>query len=827
MKKGQGFGSERFFELGSIVFISALFLIFGAILLMNVGGAKDQLCKIGGKYLGGFCPETAEKEYANTAEESVKALVCAVNSVATGEIWMGDDCSKYYAAEQQQAGLLPPVLAQDDKTDVKVHCNIKNRYTCGYIAGGRCFWDFTSVQSAFNEEEAVDKCQDDFDKRKLNVFASSLCIKKEETEKNAVCAVTDFQLPQDFETAKAEEWIAGFGDPEFLVYWQQFPRGEDEAWSGSDPWFQGIGTVMFISMCVGHFVSPVVKTLKVLRGTRITKLGSAMKMLGQAEKTRLQTKIGELKDTIRAIGKKIGKAREVEQRVTALDTNGAWITTSLKSRKSYIAALKDVLKGESTEWFKKNWKPAMDTALKKAGLIGAASLAAARIDYNIGKLVDEYPNQIVLQQTLRKRQSYTLQNLGIEPHEDMPLETRKPVILAKAGWSVANPPASFYLASPCAGDVNVEQTWVTCDGYFFDSATNMVTCLPKGFSSEPKTQLCGSMKLAPVSDDMQMFKDNNGDSKWDEFTFKSDWEDGEKYDSFDVEMSADYRAVSVTLKDTDFNGKWDEFVFKGKKRVGYEEKTITARDQNEDGRFELADEDGDGRFEILYKNIDSYEEENWPGRADKYKDEDGDGEYETLISEKTRYFRIINWITPGASYGLEVDPDAVYSTKMFNLIDTNGNGDLDWFRTSRIPSIIYMDINHDGYIDMVLPGMKYYDNGDWQCKKEGICDMFLGSCCKDGSRVSVSPDGNGYTIETRGSCSIPGIKISVEKRKGEEHNYCYSKEPWYGTAIMIGSIGIDALAKKVPNPIAWIVGTAADCGLAYLHTKVVKKPWPQ
>lgn len=45
------------------------------------------------------------------------------------------------------------------------------------------------------------------------------------------CGVCDFNLPQEVRQGQtALEWFAGYGDPKYVVYYEAFPYGEDEAW---------------------------------------------------------------------------------------------------------------------------------------------------------------------------------------------------------------------------------------------------------------------------------------------------------------------------------------------------------------------------------------------------------------------------------------------------------------------------------------------------------------------------------------------------------------------------------------------------------------------
>ncbi len=71
-----------------------------------------------------------------------------------------------------------------------------------------------------------------------------LCVECDDTQ----CIIKGFELPQDVSRETAEGRIAGYGDPAFLIYYQQFPQGEDAAWQLSEisAWKQSalLGTVL-------------------------------------------------------------------------------------------------------------------------------------------------------------------------------------------------------------------------------------------------------------------------------------------------------------------------------------------------------------------------------------------------------------------------------------------------------------------------------------------------------------------------------------------------------------------------------------------------------
>ncbi len=78
-----------------------------------------------------------------------------------------------------------------------------------------------------------------------------------------ICTVRDFQLPQDI--AAVEKWIKGHGDPKFLVYWEQFPREEEDAWSGFWLWTDNVFDITLIGWTAG-------RALKL--GKSVIKIGS-------------------------------------------------------------------------------------------------------------------------------------------------------------------------------------------------------------------------------------------------------------------------------------------------------------------------------------------------------------------------------------------------------------------------------------------------------------------------------------------------------------------------------------------------------------------------
>ncbi|MDA1197318.1 MAG: hypothetical protein O2779_05140 [Nanoarchaeota archaeon] len=68
------------------------------------------------------------------------------------------------------------------------------------------------------------------------------------------CKIKAFELPQDFakygyadENGKYDAWIQGTGDPEFVLFYEQFPKGEEVSWQAS-AWSISTNWIIFSSV---------------------------------------------------------------------------------------------------------------------------------------------------------------------------------------------------------------------------------------------------------------------------------------------------------------------------------------------------------------------------------------------------------------------------------------------------------------------------------------------------------------------------------------------------------------------------------------------------
>ena len=134
-----------------------------------------------------YVPTLTEEEI--NVEDSMNALVCAINSVAAGrEGWIGPNICPGTYTVSAPTGAITGFFAQITgmQTEELGGCS-------GVLYGGTCV-----------------ECNNDgrFD-----------------------CEIDGYQLPQDLsDPSLAENFIAGYGDPRYLAYYESFPEGADLFW---------------------------------------------------------------------------------------------------------------------------------------------------------------------------------------------------------------------------------------------------------------------------------------------------------------------------------------------------------------------------------------------------------------------------------------------------------------------------------------------------------------------------------------------------------------------------------------------------------------------
>ena len=97
------------------------------------------------------------------------------------------------------------------------------------------------------------------------------------------------------------------------------------------------------------------------------------------------------------------------------------------------------------------------------------------------------------------------------------------------------------------------------------------------------------------------------------------------------------------------------------------------------------------------------------------------------------------------------------------------------------------------------------------------------------TRIFTDSDFDGTVDMVSGTrCEIDAITIEpVLGNHPEENNFCYSSErEWVGIGTTVAGFAIDASVKAIPTPATWLLGTAADCYLAYKSTDWATPDWP-
>jgi hypothetical protein len=354
------------------------------------------------------------------------------------------------------------------------------------------------------------------------------------------CTVKNFQLPEIFESGdikeQAKEKIAGFGDPQFLVYFQSFPMGEDSDWSGWSPWYEGFGKIMFLSFCVGHLAKPfialagwgakgvfAVKDLAQLSGGIGQKAKKSVDWLKKvAEKLKFSSsKIDDAlifkagrEEALTIVAKNnlnqeiLSKFVNYENYMKAVKATGKELTPTLES--GLKQAFSKVKAGELTEvnlaehltkeeakgiveksFLSKNLEElgklstkAAPRAMAYAGIDSYAAWYLSRTDSELGKFIRDYPNSMVLKRPLlgaKGEEPNGLVDLETKPHvisdpsKESFVSLGKPIILDKPEWKSGITP--FYLASPCQADLIVqEDPEVQCGIYSYDYKSKLSTC---------------------------------------------------------------------------------------------------------------------------------------------------------------------------------------------------------------------------------------------------------------------------------------------------------------------------------------------------------------
>ena len=532
--KGQTMQVEEMIKLALIILIFSVSVL---VIIGATGGLTSVLndfCEKNPKWCGA---SSADDDDYKIAKASVNALVCAINTVASGNIWAGSGCAEFYGTPSQ-ANEMYDIYGQVPSDFYGTGSGSDGSDETEYIAGGggkqvsgqiisKDFSDFmTGLATAAAGEssskpmvhcepiEDVDDICCEYDNdfgTDYEWLSTSICVRiggsqhsdssKCGTRKQK-CTLYNFQLPQSFEgTAKASEWINGYGDPLFLVYWQAFPPGESADWDSESAWFKGSGTLFFGAMCligVKRSVTSAIRGGASLVTSSSTKAASYLASKIKGLKGASQASKEGAEGVVKVLERESEYYRQLENYYSSSTT-----TVTKVSRNSFldkampyiVGALKK--SGEGSKGYTAFSKIGIATKTVAytsavSGIVGLESYIASRADSEFGKFFrkETDPDKIMLQMPLNEREEFSLKtsdrdvnppSIITDPSTENIVKTNKPVLLSKSGYDIwltriGEELKPFYLASPCKTDLKISEQSVLCSSYSYDVNTGEVSC---------------------------------------------------------------------------------------------------------------------------------------------------------------------------------------------------------------------------------------------------------------------------------------------------------------------------------------------------------------
>jgi hypothetical protein len=227
LMKAQSWQIEEITKLSLVLIIGIILAVFIINASGGLGKMVEEFCLKYPSWCGGASPDTPESEIAR---ESTRALAFAINCVSDPESCSIPPGGKVFSPETTQSGT-------EDDNDITVKCDEKFTTTEepmnegwlddeeGYLNRDRSkYFDCEKYEDEeYQPYESMYNCKycriGNYDED------IQLCVVGEGRKE---CEVINFQLPQ--EVSSAEDWISGYGDPKYLVYWQDFPADQD-TWS--------------------------------------------------------------------------------------------------------------------------------------------------------------------------------------------------------------------------------------------------------------------------------------------------------------------------------------------------------------------------------------------------------------------------------------------------------------------------------------------------------------------------------------------------------------------------------------------------------------------
>jgi hypothetical protein len=821
--------------------IFLVILVFGGavlLILAGTGGLTNILhdfCEKNPKWCG---QPPGEEDY-ETARTSVSALICAINSIIKGEEWKSSDCIKFYKSTPEQAETASP-NTEEENTD-------NDGFDWGFP------WDPTGVVIG----------------KEVRDFMTGLAVGEDEKKDTEIqckqesgsfkCDVINFKLPQDI--GDAEEWIEGFGDPRFLVFYRQFPAGEERAWSGFSEWFKSSGTLIFGSLCLSKLLYYGAYTFAapIKAGKKIGELVVEVPKMGYRGIAKLGKTIPSGAKQAYYVGKDVVQSASRREMLDKIYTY------------SGVVALE-----KADKWWQVFKRIAPKTAVytgQASGVAGFAAYVDARFHTEFGKYIPE--EGVMLLQEAANKDPLLEEKLDLggkskvaytDPFEENIVSIAKPILLKKTEGSSSFKP--FYLASPCRSDIKVfTEKDVYCGEYSLDSNKGSVYCdspeemgvINYKFNIKP----CGSVGVFGthfekdfgnnisdlVTNKMQkeiIFEDSNNDGKNDIVK--------EPIFGFSFEVETDYSKIKCCSYDLDDDPKTENITGWMVGEMCIEIGGIVANDDEclsksviiKGKPIALITRVTDPLSKHWRPNIENTapwechkvlatsEQASWGdilifGMNNELLRCSTKGIIDSLFKQGDEYEKVFR--RDGLLYGF-LSHSELEDIELLGSFEENGNlknidnilirtGLEQLSETSKSIEdyILLSDFNSDGKLD----GIKTHALHSWRKNEEDILKTIP-------TRAFVDSDFDGNVDMISSTyCKTDVITIVPEKGKytEEEHNFCYTEErKWVGIASTVAGFALDVFVKKIPSPITWALGTAADCYLMYKTADWETGDWP-
>jgi len=594
-----------------------------------------------------------------------------------------------------------------------------------------------------------------------------------------VCTVNGFYLPQ--EVSNAEKYIAGYGDPKFLVYWQSFPADEDAAWTSYSTWMEHVGTAVLFAIPVGKVLRGGKYLIKGGGKTVASSATTALTSAGKSLTSRLTGKIGAKKGTQLLL-----------------------FETGLSKTARIAAMAKAAGKGMFKELLwgtEKHYGVGVKPLLKVAGVTTAAAWVGAYIDSVNDKYVKR-PESLVLDIPYKEPKSFGVEELTKSPKNllfgySLPLGVIQPLTLHRTG--VFEKPTTFYAASPCHADLKVESSEYTfCKEYTYNTNDQVVACSVTSESDVMSGDwFLGSRLISDVSDlpycgevdvgleaveNNQLFNDSNGDGDWDE-----------------VILAHLTRNIDVLkISDPSHSGIFNHYEI----RDG--EKTIIST-----GSFKgEIDFESDGVFDATFETRDDPQ-----GIILEVKRK----------GEETPFCTDINYGIGGTGeqYVLHLTDETTIDYLRYADVDPDDN--TCSLRHVFTPPIKIMPISgkvsvgESGGLGVGAFTLRDKDGDGYWDEYDAHSDLY----------PELSFERETGTVTTY-KCKIVGVKVSVENKGDydDKQNFCYSK-PKTGERILIiaGALIADAVIEYFSAGLLTQVAVGLTGGALYVASQQYEK-WP-